>query len=156
MRRKLRIDRKSALIMAAIAGAPVYGKRCVVEARRAEEGESITTVSGNGGVETVNVARAGDWVVTNPGGEQYNIGQGKFEKRYRATGDLGRFRAVGYCRAIENPYGEGIEILAEWGEKQFGDERCMIADTCDEEGGNLGGEPYLIEGEAFEETYGEV
>jgi hypothetical protein len=29
----------------------------------------------------------------------------------------------------------------------------MIADTCDAEGNNMDGEPYLIEAKAFAETY---
>ena len=38
--------------------------------------------------------------------------------------------------------------MAFWGSPQFGDENCMIADTCDETG-NVTGEPYIIDSEAF-------
>jgi hypothetical protein len=46
-----------------------------------------------------------------------------------------------------------IEIMASWGSPQTGGADCMIADTCDEDGSNMGGEPYLIDADAFAETY---
>lgn len=147
-----KIDRKSADVLAALAVAPVFKKQGTVKARQAAEGEQVATVMASGHTETTNTAKAGDWVVTNPNGEQYVIGSEKFESRYEATEESGVYAARGYCRAIENPFGYSIEIMASWGSPQSGDEKCMIADTCDV-AGILTGEPYLIEAEAFAKTY---
>lgn len=148
-----KVDRKSPEIMEALANAQVYRKQGQVRAHRAEVGEQITTTLASGAKETVNTANEGDWIVTNPSGEQYIISQAKFESRYESTEENGVYRAKGHCRAIQNPFGNAIEIMASWGEPQTGDERCMIADTCDENGENMGGEPYLIDADAFAETY---
>lgn len=133
------IDRKSPEIMGALAGANVFKKQGQVLAHRAKAGEQITTTLASGSKETVNTANEGDWIVTNPSGEQYIISQEKFKSRYEATGEDGVYGAKGHCRAIVNPFGEPIEIMASWGEPQTGDERCMIADTCDGNGENMGG-----------------
>ena len=93
--------------------------------------------------------------MTNPSGEQYIISEKKFFGRYEATAGVNAYSAKGYCRAIKNPFGKPIEIMASWGEPQTGDENCMVADTCDAEG-KLDGEPYLIEAAAFAETYKQV
>lgn len=148
-----KIDRKSPEIMTALSNASVFRKQGQVRAHRAEVGEQITTTLASGSKETVNTANEGDWVVTNPSGEQYIISREKFESRYEPTDEDGVYRAKGHCRAIVNPFGKPIEIMASWGEPQTGDERCMIADTCDENGENMGGEPYLIDADAFAETY---
>lgn len=148
-----KIDRKSPKIMEALASATVFKKQGRVRAHRAEAGEKITTTLASGSKETVNTANEGDWIVTNPSGEQYIISREKFESRYEPTDEDGIYGAKGHCRAIVNPFGKPIEIMASWGEPQTGNERCMIADTCDENGENMGGEPYLIDADAFAETY---
>ena len=53
--------------------------------------------------------------------------------------------ATGHIRAIKNPFGSPIAIIASWGEPQYGDENCMIADICDGEGNSMAGEPYIID-----------
>ncbi len=63
--------------------------------------------------------------------------------------------AKGYRRAIQNPFGKPIEIMASWGSPQTGDERCFIADTCNTSG-KCDGEPYLIDADAFAKTYKQV
>ena len=70
--------------------------------------------------------------------------------RYEADpeGGEGSYRAKGFCRAIKNPFGKPIEIMASWGSPQTGDENCLIADTCDS-AGKMDGEPYIIEAAAF-------
>ena len=103
----------------------------------------------------MNKAKAGNWIVTNPSGEKYIISEKKFVDRYEATNVIGTYSAKGYCRAITNPFREPIEIMASWGSPQTGDERCLIADTCDADG-KMGGEPYLIDANAFAETYKKV
>ncbi|MFA6604036.1 MAG: PGDYG domain-containing protein [Patescibacteria group bacterium] len=149
------IDRKSPEILSALASAPVYKKQGRVRARPAVAGEEITTVLESGVKETENKAGPGDWIVTNPSGEQYVISEKKFLGRYEATDEPGAYSAKGYCRAIPNPFGKPIEILASWGSPQTGDERCLIADTCDASG-KTDGEPYLIDADAFAKTYRRV
>lgn len=147
-----KIDRKASEIMQALKEAPVYKKQGRIQARKAVPGEQVTTILASGAKETVNAANEGDWVMTNPSGEQYIISEKKFFGRYEETDEPGVYAAKGYCRAIKNPFGEPIEIMASWGEPQTGDENCMIADTCDANS-NVDGEPYLIETKAFIETY---
>ena len=147
-----KIDRKASEIMQALAEAPVYKKQGRVQARVASPGEQITTTLASGAKETVNTANEGDWIMTNPSGEQYIISEQKFFGRYEKTGEDGIYQAKGYCRAIKNPFGKPIEIMASWGSPQTGDENCMVADTCDANG-KVDGEPYLIEDKAFAETY---
>ncbi|MBP7774484.1 hypothetical protein KA078_01700 [Candidatus Woesebacteria bacterium] len=139
--------------MEALTEAPVFRKKGIVTARPAVAGELVTTTLASGATETVNSAKSGDWIITNPSREQYIITQAKFESRYEPTEEDGIYRAKGFCRAILNPFEKPIQIMASWGEPQTGDERCMIADTCDENGENMGEEPYLIDGDAFAETY---
>lgn len=46
--------------------------------------------------------------------------------------------------------------MASWGEAQVGDSECILADTYEPETKALGGEPYIIEKAAFEQTYAKV
>ena len=149
------INRKSPEIMSALAEAPVYKKQGRVKARPAIVGEGITTTLESGAKEAVNTAKEGDWIVTNPSGEQYIIGEQKFLGRYEATDENGVYSAKGYCRAIPNPFGKPIEIMASWGSPQTGDGRCLIADNCDASG-KVDGEPHLIDADAFAKTYKQV
>lgn len=149
------VDRKAPEIATALLAAPLFKKQGQVSARPAVTGEEIVTVLADGTLETRNTAKEGDWIVTNPSGEQYIIPGKKFSFRYEATGESGVYAAKGHCRAIRNPFGEPIEIMASWGELQTGGEECMIADVCDANG-NADGEPYIIDAQAFAETYSEV
>jgi hypothetical protein len=148
-----RIDRKSTEILAALAEAPVFRKQGEVHARRALAGEKITTVLANGMIETVNTAHEGDWIVTNVSGEEYIPPAENFNHRYAPTDREGIYKCEGFCRAIQNPFGKPIEILASWGEIERGTEDCMIADTCDEEGNDMANEPYLINKAEFIKIY---
>ena len=148
-----KIDRKAPEIMEALANAQVYKKQGQVNARLAVVGEGITTTLESGAKETENTAQEGDWIMTNPSGEQYIISEKKFFDRYEATSEDGVYGAKGSCRAIVNPFGKPIEIMASWGSPQTGTADCMIADTCNEDGSNMGGEPYLIDADAFAKTY---
>ncbi len=151
-----KIDRKSPETIEALSNAPVFNKHGKVHARRAVEGEVVITRLASGIEETRNTAKANGWVITNPSGEKYIVSENKFSKRYEATNQEGVFHDIDYCRAIKNPYAKPIEIMASWGSAQIGDENCFIADTCDADGNNMGGEPYLIEGKAFAETYTKI
>lgn len=147
------IDRKAPEIMKALASAPVLKKQGRVQARLAVEGERIVTTLASGIQETINTAKKNEWVVTNPSGEQYIIGKEKFFDRYEQNDEGDGYTVRGYCRAVKNPYGKPIEIMASWGSPQAGNENCMIADACDANGNNMRDEPYLIEDKAFAETY---
>ena len=149
------IERKSTEILSALSSAPVFKKQGQVNARPATKGEAVTTTLASGVKETENTANEGDWIVTNPSGEQYIISGKKFEDRYESTETEGVYAARGYCRAIPNPFGESIEIMASWGSPQTGDEHCLIADVCDANS-NMDNEPYLIEGDAFGQTYKKI
>lgn len=146
------IDRKSPEILESLAQAPIYKKQGHVMARLAIPGEQITTTFANGTKETTNQAEKGNWIITNPAGEQYIISEKKFLSRYEKTDKEGVYAAMGFIRAIPNPYSKPIKIMASWGSPQVGDEKCMIADTCDENG-ECSNEPYLIDGDAFADTY---
>lgn len=146
------VDRKSPEILTALASATIFKKQGQVNARPAVAGEMITTTLANGAKETNNTANEGDWIVTNPSGEQYIVSSAKFESRYEPTSVEGVYAARGYCRAILNPFDEDIEIMASWGSQQTGNEDCFIADVCDADG-VMDNEPYLIDGNVFEQTY---
>lgn len=151
-----KIDRKDPVIMEALADAPVFKKQGRVNAHRATVGERIVTTLKGGMKETENTAKEGDWIVTNPSGEQYIVSEKKFLDRYEPTDEDGTYSAKGYCRAIVNPFGRPIEIMARWGSPQTGGADCMVVDTCDKDGSNRGNEPYLIDASAFRETYAQV
>lgn len=146
------IDRKSPEILEALRDAPVYEKQALVRARRVKDDERVETTLADGTHETSNIAHEGDWVVTNPAGEEYVVPAGEFDARYDATGTEGVYQAKGSCRALPNPYGAPIEIEASWGESMRGDEYCYIVDSCAPDG-SPAGEPYLIAGPVFAATY---
>lgn len=138
-----------------LAAAPVYAKKAIVQARQVAEREEVRTTLTDGTEETVNVAEPGDIVVTNPSGEKYVLKPDNFAKRYDATDEEGVFRAKGMARAFQNPTGADVEIMAPWGEPQYGGPDCMIATVFDPEQPDvIGSDRYLIGGEEFRTTYG--
>lgn len=141
----------------ALAQAPIYEKKGVVHARPATPGEKIVTVLADGTEETTNVAGENQVVITNPGGEQYIIGAEKFASRYGATDEEGVFKAKGMARAVQNPTGGPIEIMAPWGEPQYGDAECMVATVYDPDQPDVvSDDRYIIGHQEFEDTYGLV
>lgn len=137
-----------------LGGAPVFAKKGKVQARVTVEREEVHTTLADGTEETVNVAEPGDVVVTNPGGEKYVLKPDNFDKRYEATEEEGVFRAKGMARAIQNPTGTDIEIMAPWGESQYGGPDCMIATVFDPDQPDLiGNDRYIIGAEEFQDTY---
>lgn len=132
--------------------APLYRKSAVVTARRTTTAERLDTVLSNGLVETSREVPAGEWIVTNPGGEQYAISDEKFSSRYELRGD-GQYQAKGVIRAFQNPTGGDVEVMAPWGEMQYGDANCWFAaGTSDDL--NPTKDCYIIGGDEFKETYG--
>lgn len=155
----LEVDRHDQRIMDGLAEAPIYKKQGEVQASIAQGGEVVVTKLADGSTETRNTANPGDAIITNPGGEQYIIDSVKFGKRYEPkVGEDGKpvegvFSAKGYCRAIDNPFGSPITMMASWGEMQNGARDAKIADTYDMETRALGGEPYIIGRAEFMQTY---
>ena len=140
-----------------LAEAPVFAKKAEVSAVVAAAGQEVRTVLANGTEETVNITEEGDVIVTNPGGEQYILKPENFAKRYESTTEDGVYRAKGMARAFKNDTGAPIEIMAPWGEPQFGDENCMIATVFDPDNPNdIGSDRYIIGADEFAETYGPI
>lgn len=140
-----------------LAEAPVYAKKAEVQAVAAHAGQEVRTTLANGTEETVNYAEEGDVIVTNPGGEQYILKSDNFSKRYEATDKDGVFRAKGMARAFQNDTGTPIEIMAPWGEPQYGDKNCMIATVFDpDKPTEVGPDRYIIGHDEFDQTYGPV
>ena len=75
-----KVDRKSPEIMEALASATIYKKQGKITARKGAPGEKITTTLANGTEETTNTVNDGDYVVTNPSGEEYIIDGATFAK----------------------------------------------------------------------------
>ena len=67
-----------------LSAAPEYQKVGTIDARPAKPGELIITATTDG-KETENVAQAGDYVVVNPGGEEYILTPQKMQNRYQAV-----------------------------------------------------------------------
>lgn len=128
--------------------APLYQKTSMVNVKTARVGQSLQTVLSDGTVETENFAEEGDVLITNPGGEQYFLAGCKFRARYVPTPELGVWKSTGKIRAILNPLGQSISILAPWGSIQYGGPHCMVAVALGEEE-----KPYLIGFSEFNETY---
>lgn len=153
------VDRHDPKIMEGLEEAPIYKKQGEVKATFAQGGEVVVTKLADGTEETRNTAKQGDAIITNPGGEQYIIGAEKFGNRYEPkVGEDGNpvpgvFSAKGYCRAIDNPFGNPITMMASWGEMQNGARDVKIADVYDKDSNMIDGEPYIIGKEEFLKTY---
>lgn len=138
-----------------LANAPIYAKKGMVAAEFVSEPTPVETVLADGTIETSNVADPGDVIVTNPSGEKYVLKPENFAKRYGSTDDPDVFRAKGMARAVQNNTGSPVEIMAPWGEPQFGGPDCMIATVFDPENPEeIGADRYIIGRKEFEETYG--
>lgn len=99
-------------------GAEYYRKCAMVTARVAQAGEEIVTIVG-GTEETRNTANAGDYVVRNPGGEEYIVEKAKFEGRYElVSGTVDTYRPSGGPVAAVI-LTENVRFVAPWGEEQF-------------------------------------
>lgn len=126
-----------------------YKKVGNVTARPAKIGEKIDT-NINGKTETTNTAKAGDIVVTNPGGESYIISGKKFFERYSSTSDKNVFKAKGRAFAFKYS-GKDFSFMAPWGEKMLceNDDYLVSLSKSDLE-------IYRIEKDVFHSTYKRV
>jgi hypothetical protein len=131
----------------------VYRKSGDYRAEKADVATRVETVL-NGKVETTNTAYPGDYIVTGAVGERYVVKPDVFASRYEPkTGQPGVYRALGHVKAIPNPFGRPLHVLAHWGEVQHGDTDCVIVDIYDPATGKRFGHPYLISRAVFDATY---
>lgn len=153
----IEIDVQSEEYSEKLAAAEVFAKKATVNAEFAEAGIAVETVLADGTVETKNVTKEGDVIITNPGGEQYIVRQEDFFKKYQATENDGEYRAVGMVRAIKNDTGNQIELIAPWGEKMTGDADCYIVSAVDlDKPHDVTADRYIIGAAEFKQTYGPI
>lgn len=142
------LDLQSHKINNLLQSAPIYKKNQKVKARKAQKGEKLETVLKDGTVETTRILNGDEIIVSNPSGEQYAMEQENFNKRYSQNTE-GEWIAKGTAKVIKNPTGSKIEIMAPWGEKQYGGKNCFIAQSLDNKN-----DRYIIGHDEFIETYG--
>ena len=127
-----------------------YAKTARMSARPGIVGEKIVTTLANGHQETVNVAKAGDMVATNPGGEQYIISAETFKKKYEIDpNNLKVYRPKGGAQQFLRLH-EDIDFVAPWGEDMHMKSGDFI-NVTDREKGDI----YGICQKEFFETYGQ-
>ena len=145
------VELKSSQLLKLLDTAPIYKKIGKVLAHPAKAGETVVTTLADGFRETENIAKPGDWIVTNTTGEKYIVSEKEFQLEYLPTEQNGVYIAAGFCKAVQNPFNEPIEIHAKWAFVQKGLTNCMIAVCCDKDG-IVSGEPYIIDGVVFGKT----
>ncbi|MBV6439068.1 MAG: hypothetical protein EPGJADBJ_00699 [Saprospiraceae bacterium] len=139
----------------------IYHKKRNILAKRAKGGERVETVTGDG-VETINEAGSGDYIVQNQteAGEQYVVPENEFLKKYAPVGKPTRqgfaeYRSTGKIVALELT-AEKLKALGlprefkfktDWGED-------MVAKAGDFMGGPADfSEVYRLARKEFFETY---
>ena len=108
------------------------------------ETKVVTEIKGE--VETVNIAKPGDFIVTGAEGEKYVLTPEKFESRYKhKVGNV--YTATGGCYAVQY---EGIDFAfkAPWGEDMICKDQDYICSTV-----LTGDDVYRIERLIFLKTY---
>lgn len=97
----------------------IYAKFARVQAVQAKGGEVVETILKDGMREAKNIAKAGDFIVTNPGGEKYIVTGDKFAKKYEAALDLGEgwFKPKGTPQKFVQ-INQDMVVMASWGERQ--------------------------------------
>ena len=103
------------------ASVKSYAKFARIQAVKALGGEVIETILADGTKETTNTANAGDWIVTNPGGEKYVVDGAKFSKKYEPCPDElgeGWFKPKGGIQKFLK-LREDVQFICSWGEEQF-------------------------------------
>lgn len=117
-----KIEMKNFVENAIANGAEVknYAKFARIQAVQAQGGEAIETILADGTRETTNTANAGDWIVTNPGGEQYIVPGAKFPKKYEPAPEIGEgwFKPTGGVQKFME-LSEDTSFVCSWDEEQF-------------------------------------
>ncbi len=141
-------------ILALLVECPVYRKRkgILFQVRSLLAGEMVETILADGRIETVNVAKEGDFEITNPGGEKHIVAGEKFPNLYEEVeGMPGVYRAKGKVRAFPNPFGEEVVVTASWGTRN-GAADCLLAVGI-EPSGSIGSSLRIIGGDEFHLNY---
>lgn len=126
------------------AKGAAYNKIAVQKtARVAFKGEVVVTTI-NGVVETTNIAKAGDMIITGLVGEEYIIPSIKFEKLYNKIEDGLYVTKPDSIKAVQVT--EKITFLAPWGSEMIALPGDYIAYRSDSDA-------YRIEKGEFEKTY---
>lgn len=97
-----------------------YHKFGSVKARLAKVGEKIDTII-DGKIETTNMAKENDVIVTGIKGEKYIIKKDKFLIRYKGPNLSSKdktYEAIGHCFAIKY-LGRSVKFKASWGEEMI-------------------------------------
>jgi hypothetical protein len=149
------IDLNTGAITKLLENASAYRKVGTVKAVQVAGGkQKVVTVLQDGYVETENVAHEGDFVVTNPSGEQYVVKESVFNARYVLEDvKIHVYKAKGVIKAFQYTDSD-IEVVASWGEKVRGKAGCYIAMVFDD--GEYNTDRYLIGEKVFTETYEKV
>lgn len=155
--RSVELDVQSSDFTEKLQVAEIYAKKATVQAEFAHAGVPIETVLEDGTIETKNVTKEGDVIITNPAGEQYIVRQEEFFRSYEATDEEGVYRSTDMIRAVPNDTGTDIEIMAPWGEKMRGDADCYIVSAVDlDKPHDVTTDRYIIGAAEFKQTYGPI
>jgi hypothetical protein len=131
------------------SNAPVFRKTATLQkskVRIAEADQVVVTVI-NDKEETRCLAKAGDYVVTGPKGEEYVIKAAKFSGLYvEDAADATRYISRNVVRALVLT--EDTELTAPWGERQRAAKGGVAAQRVDNKK-----DIYLIDKAVFESTY---
>ena len=136
-------------LMEAGAKPALYTKSVKVKARKGTVGEQIITKMADGLVETTNeVKNEGDWIITNPTGEEYIIKKETFEAKYNLTpNDMGEYTPKPSPQKFLK-INEDISFTASWGEKMN-----IAAGGYLNVSGIETGDVYGIQKDEFKKTY---
>lgn len=122
-----------------------YRKFGTVKAIVAKKEQKVDTII-DGKLETTNIAKPGDYIVTGPKGEKYVLSADKIKTRYKhVEGDT--YKAIGNCYAVEYK-GKSFKFNAPWDELMTCHDGDFIASTKQD-----GTDVYRIEKEVFQQTY---
>ncbi|MEL6866817.1 MAG: hypothetical protein AAFP19_20505 [Bacteroidota bacterium] len=153
-------EMKTAMIPLLRANGQVYCKYKAIKARKAKEGERIKTITSDG-LETINTAKQGDYIIQNQTSakENYIIGESKFNSRYLplqpAEDDFHWYQPTGKVLAIEfTPtlieqlkVDKEFHFVASWGTEMVLKEHDFL--VCPLDGSSV----YRIGRQEFFETY---
>ncbi len=130
-------------------------KTAIIKARQARSGECIITITQDG-METINYAKTGDWVVENQTGakEKYILSSTAFETKYKTTENsegwntyspIGKVIAIEYSEDLLDVSIENFE--APWGTPMSLKNGDFLVAPLDKS------EVYRVAKKEFEETY---
>ena len=128
--------------------------------RPAKIGEKITTITASG-VETVNTAKDGDFIIQNDTKEkeEYILSKEKLENRYEKTNNtkdgMDIYLSKGKCIALtfegaEYGMNNKIKFIAPWKEEMVLEDGDKVVTTEKMD------EIYRIDGKSFDQTYSKM